>query len=170
MNTKTIWTLPILLILSTLITACQSSDSSGSSGGFSLGSSMSDDEFAEAYCGIELQAQIRWSDTSRIQTWPSFIEVLEEELQQLKELSPPGKFKAVYDDSVSRHETMLNYANEQPKDERKLTGLYVPQTDLPTGVAPGYPGSPKSRRELSPEAYNILSSYRCNVSGPFGTD
>ena len=167
MHTKTIWILPFLLLLSILFTACQSSENGGSSGGLSLGgSSMSDDEFAEEYCGIELQEQIRYSDTSRVRTWPSYVEVIEEELEQLKALNPPGKFRAVYNDSVARHEKMLEYARQQPEDYRAPERVWIPPDLLPTGVRPGYPGSPKSRRELSAEAHNILSSYRCAVYGP----
>ena len=127
---------------------------------------MSDDEFAEEYCGIELQAQIRHSDTSRVRTWPSYVEVLEEELEQFKGLNPPGKFRAVYNDSVARHEKMLEYARGQPADYRAPNRVWIPTARLHTGVEPGYPGSPKSRRELSAEAHNILSSYRCAVYGP----
>ena len=167
MHTKTIWILPFLLLLSILLTACDSSESGGSSGGLSLGGgSMSDDEFAEAYCGIELQEQIRYSDTSRVRTWPSYVEVIEEELEQLKALNPPGKFRAVYNDSVARHEKMLEFARQQPADYRSPERVWIPPDLLPTGVQPGYPGSPKSRRELSAEAHNILSSYRCAVYGP----
>ena len=151
MHTKTIWILPFLLLLSTLLAACESSESSGPSGGLSLGgSSMSETNSPRSTAALNSRHRSGTRTPAGCGPGRATSRSLRRNWRQFKGLNPPGKFRAVYNDSVARHEKMLEYARRQPADYRAPNRVWIPTDLLPTGVAPGYPGSPRAGGSYPP--------------------